>query len=216
MNHSPSDEEEIIYPQLHYSMITGSGPREESDDYLLHLRAKIVGALLESNFDGPPELDLGEIRGTLIRVTHAHEENFSLHELFDHSQAIHQFTSSLFTTGYHEYVEEVRKRFSAAFPHQDLLFIQGLQIHPPFRGHRAGASALHRFMSDWNANCSLIAVDPCSVMPQEAGSRKSQDDGTEARLKNSLLGLGFQQVGELPYLLLSPTMMTLSNSYMLS
>jgi len=207
MNQEPSTEqEEIIYPQLRYTMTTGSGPREESGDYLLNLRAKIVGELFESTLEAPPELHLGEISGTLIRLTLALEENISLHELFDHSHEIHQCASALFTSSYHEYVDEIQQRFPEAFPEQDVLLIRELYIHPSFRGQRLGASVLYRFMTDWNANCSLIAVDPRRVTLQEADSHEKQDDGTEARLKNFLQGLGFQQVGALPYLLLSPTM----------
>ena len=215
---SPSQEEEV-YPFLRYQCTTGTGQRQDSGGYLLNLKVRILCEFCPEGSSVSHEVQLGDIQATLIRVGRAGNEGFPLYELFDDSQEIHDLSSALFQPGYEEFVEPVQEKFPFAFPYEDLLYIRWFTLQPIVRGQRAGISALHRLMTDWETGCSLIAIEPLPMqfLPEvqdggawpdlQLGSFPQDRSAAAAKVENHLGGLGFQKIDPLPYMLLSPAKM---------
>lgn len=218
MSEPPLSESEEIYPQLNYRMTTGSGRRQGGGDYLIDFEVKISATYEPydgSGIDG--ELHLGDLQATMIRVARACEEDFSLFDLFDHRQEIQDFACHLFEPDYEEFIKPIREAFPYALTHEDILFIRGLVMQPVARGQRVGISALHRFITDWEGGCSLVAIE---VLPMQfagevregeeewqnlsLGSFTGQREMATEKLANHYRGLGFTAVETVPYLLLCP------------
>jgi hypothetical protein len=212
---------ETLYPQLRYSFTTGTGQRIETDDFLINFKVRIVGIPYpEEGSTLDRELDLGTLEATLIRVERVQEENYPLAYVFDHDATISDLSGALFEGGLDDFVEPIRDAFPDAFPYQDILLIRELALKPFARGQRAGISALHRFITDWESSCALVAIQPrpMQFMPTIreyddwdtlALDQLSKDrDASIAKLKNHFRGLGFRNIDPLPCMLLCPAYRT--------
>ena len=217
MNSESLSEEGILIPHLQYTCRTGIGPREEASDFLLDLKAKITGEVVSEDGSTLGQIELGEISGTLIRLSRALNDDFPLSELLDARQDIHQLGAALFEPKGGDLCAAVQDQFENAFPHDDILFIRHLSLKPPFRGQRLGASALYRFMTDWEGGCALVALQarPWFEWEDDDGSTGgSSDEASDefigdsdratAKLEQYFQGLGFRKIDSIPYLLYCP------------
>jgi len=221
MNATPEPPSETLLPTLRYSFTTGTGQRLEADDYLTNFKVRIVGIPYpEEDSILDREIDLGTLEGSLIRVARADEEGFPLVYVFDHDGTISDLSGALFEVGFNDFVEPIRNAFPDAFAYQDILLIRELALKPFARGQRAGISALHRFITDWESSCALVAIQPrpMQFMPTIreyddwdtlALDKLSKDrDAAIAKLENHFGGIGFKSIKSVPYMLLCPAKRT--------
>ena len=216
---SSISKEKSIYPFLRCQCTTGTGQRQDSRDYLLNLKVRILANYCPEDSSTSSEVHLGDISATLIRLGRATNEGFSFFEIFDESQDLLDLGSALFQSGYEDFVGPVQEKFPYTSTSDDILYISDFMLQPVARGQRAGISALHRFMTDWESGCSLIAIRPLPMQflpvvqddggwPElRLGSLTQDRSAATAKLENHLAGLGFKKVDPLPYMLFSPARM---------
>jgi hypothetical protein len=209
-----------IYPRLDYRMRTGSGQRQDGLDFLLDFRVKITGFCdsIDDDRDVAFEPHLGDLRATLVRISRAGEEGFSLFDIFDQTQELSDLGAHLFTADFSGLSKPVREAFPYAEDHLDVLLVSELTLHPAARGQRAAISALHRFITDWEGNCSFVAIEaqPMQFLDgfdgwdgwQDSASSGFAEDREQAtaKLENHIRGLGFRTVETVPFLLYCPAM----------
>ena len=211
--HPTPDDTVTTYPSLHYRCLTGIGPRQDGSDYLVDFDVRIVG---NGGPDSPGEIPLGDLQATLIRLGRAYEEGFDRFTVFDQRPDVLELASELFGPGFQMFKDTIEDAFPEACPYEDILFIRRLVVNPVARGHRVGVSALHRFMTDWENGCSLIAVRalPMQFLPgictepdwenQSLASFPADRKDALGKLENHFRGLGFKRFGTRPWMGLCP------------
>lgn len=201
---------------LRYKAYTSCGKQEEAGDFIINMRADIVGETAYEADVPRTEILLGCIKFSLIRVGEALNAEFGLDVLFDVSQEICDLSAELYEGDYEEFKAPIRKAFPEAFTCDDILYVESLELYSFARGQRVGLSALHRATRDWQSGCALVVLQPHplqypnGIRDEEKWVQLGMSDSTpdfptsKKKLENYYQQLGFQKAGRSKYLFLSP------------
>lgn len=217
MNASENEEMVEVYVILKTTCVTGSGSRSEMSDYIMDLHVEIQG---EFYIGGSKRIQkvihLGNLHASRVKLGKALHDGISPYDLFDESQEIMECGEAILDFDLDEFHEAVREQFPEAFFEGDLLLIHSLMLNPFARGQKAGSSALHRFVSDYEDGCSFVAIQPMplqfthayqSAQRREAlGLNLFSTDEEEGKRKLETLytDLGFHRINDIPFLLRCP------------
>ena len=217
MNASENAERIEVYVRLKTTCVTGSGKRSEISDYVMDLHAEIQGEyFVEASKGGSRVIELGSLHASRIKLGKALYDGISPYDLFDESQEIMECGESILSPGLDEFNEAVREQFPEAFCEEDLLMIHSLMLNPFARGQRAGASALHRFVSDYEDGCSLVAIQPMPLQfthAYQSAERRAEfgldsfstdEEEGKRKLETLYTNLGFHRIQDIPFLLRCP------------
>jgi GNAT superfamily N-acetyltransferase len=131
----------------------------DPDDFILNFKAEIQGSSLDDDKLGIT-VTLGQLDFYLIRVGEAINAQVNLAGVFDCYQETMDAGCAVFDSSFSEFQPAVQKLFPDAFPHEDILLLHRLTIHPLARGQRLGLAVLHRAIRDWSSGCSLVVMKP--------------------------------------------------------
>jgi GNAT superfamily N-acetyltransferase len=213
---NPADEAIDLYLGLSYRTSTSSGEREESGDYIIEMKADILGEVDLKPGMPQTEIHLGFLKFSIIRVGGAINDGFPLDCLFDVSQEICDLACGLYENGFEEFKDPIRKEFPDASPWDDILYFQSLELQPFARGQRVGLSALHRAAKDWESGCGLVVIQPHPLQypngerNDDTWRRLGMDDSTpdfktsKKKLENYYKQLGFEKAGRSNYMFRCP------------
>ncbi len=214
---NPADELVDLALGLSYRAYTSSGGREDSRDYIIEMRADILGEIEQELGKPHMEVHLGILKFSLIRVGGAINDGFPQHELFDISQEICDLAGGLYGAGFEEFKGPIARSFPDASPWEDILFFQSLELHPFARRQRVGLSALHRAAKDWESGCGLVVIQPYPLQypngerDDDTWRRLGMDESTpdfktsKQKLENYYQQLGFEKAGPSNYMFRCPT-----------
>lgn len=202
---------------LRYKAYTSCGKQEEPEDFIINMRADIVGETAYEADVPRTEIHLGSIKFSIIRVGEALNDGMELHVLFDVSQEICDLSADLYEGDYEEFKKPIRSAFPGALTCDDILYVESLELHPFARGQRVGLSALHRATKDWQSGCALVVLQPHplqypnGIRDEEKWVQLGMSDSTpdfptsKKKLENYYQQLGFQKAGRSNYLFRSPS-----------
>jgi GNAT superfamily N-acetyltransferase len=213
----PANDEGVdLFFGLSYRTYTSSGDRDDSNDYIIEMKADILGEVDQEPGRPQTEIHLGSLKFSIIRVGCAINDEFPLYDLFDVSQEICDLAGGLYGTGFEEFKGPIVKRFPDASPWDDILYFQNLELHPFARGQRVGLSALHRAAKDWESGCGLVVIQPHPLQypngerNDDTWRRLGMDDSTpdfktsKKKLENYYKQLGFEKAGRSNYMFRCP------------
>lgn len=216
---SPSKDLDIeLHIGLRYKTYTPCGKQEEPEDFIINMRADIVGEIGWEADAPQTEIHLGSIKFSLIRVGEALNAEFGLDVLFDVSQEICALSAGLYEGDYEEFKAPIRRAFPDALVWDDILYVESLELYPFARGQRAGLSALHRATRDWQSGCALVVLQPHplqypnGIRDEEKWVQLGMSDATpdfptsKKKLENYYKQIGFQKAGRSKYLFRSPAL----------
>lgn len=213
---NPGDEVMDLELGLSYRAFTSCGDREDSHDYIIEMKANILGEVETDPGKPQREVHLGILKFSIIRVAGAINDGFPLDELFDISQEIYDLAGALYGAGFEEFKGPITESFPDASPWEDVLYFQSLELHPFARGQGVGLSALHRAVKDWESGCGLVVIQPHPLQypngkrDDDTWRRLGMDDSTpdfktsKKKLENYYQQLGFEKAGRSNYMLRCP------------
>jgi GNAT superfamily N-acetyltransferase len=203
---------------LSYKAYTSSGKRREAEDYIINMKADIVGETsLEANAPNT-EIHLGSFKFYIIRVGEALNDEVDLDVLFDATQEICDLSAELYEDDYMEFKKPIHNVFPEASTWDDILYFESLELHPFARGQRVGLSALHRAANDWQSGCGLVVIQPHPLQypngkrDDEKWAQLGMSDSTpdfptsKKKLENYYQQLGFEKAEPSKYMFRCPAL----------
>jgi hypothetical protein len=217
MNASENEKRVDVYVRLKTTCVTGSGKRSDISDYVMDLHVEIQGEyFVEASKGGGRVIELGSLHASRIKLGKALYDGISPYDLFDESQEIMECAEAILDPDLNEFQEAVQEQLPEAFFEGDLLLIHSLILNPFARGQKAGASALYRFVSDYEDGCSLVAIQPMPLQFTQVyrsaerraefglDSFSTDEEEGKRKLERLYTNLGFHRVQDIPFLLRCP------------
>lgn len=199
---------------IDYSMSRSLGNTSDYSDYLNKVCGRITGyGCLGQQCE---TVEIGRLRLYVIQVGNATNDSADLNGVFDTTQETLDAGSVVYDGSYHEFEPTVAMLFEDAFPTDDLLLLDRLEIYPPFRGQKLGLTILHQAIRDWSGGCSLAVMKPfplqfgAAVKKSESWSQLRLDTFPSkkatafSRLRAYYEKLGFVRIGKSEFFALCP------------
>lgn len=174
MKTPPESDKVDVSVSLNYSTSTSVRPRSiELEDYVIQVRAEIIGTHFTTDQGSSKEVNLGELSLYLIRVGNAVNQGVRLHDVFDVTQETMDTGNAIFDSNFRDYNRTVQKLFADPCSSDDVLLLHRLEIKPFARGQKLGQAVLIRAIEDWSSGCSLVVMKPFPLQ-FEVEARKSK------------------------------------------
>ena len=131
----------------------------------------IDGEIFEFAENDEDELRAGTIRCSLVMRGRAINEEINLFEAMDDvSTPLESLYEALFELNTYEWKKSVEEFYSSEITGSDVLFIESLELEPPFRGKGIGAQVVRETIALFGSGCWLVA---CLPFPLQIGGMTS-------------------------------------------
>jgi hypothetical protein len=168
----------------------------EADQYVIDLDFGILGEWLDVS-ERCHQIEAGEVRLRLVRLSVALEAEAPLDELFDLDQSMANlgglYDGFSINLDFHREIHEV---CGEANSFSDLFSVESIFLEPWARRQGVGLRVIEMLLQNWQSGCSLAVINPRPF------GRPADRDG-EARLTRYFGQLGFKQVPGIPHLVRS-------------
>jgi ribosomal protein S18 acetylase RimI-like enzyme len=159
------------------------------------------------------DVSIGSFRISKFKVWEACRAGVDLFDLFDeHSSVAEMMYGTLFNDSQNgpRYKSVVKNNFPNAFPEDDILYIDHLELKPFARGQRIGLAVLREVINKWAFGNSLVMIYPAIIENRsDAYELSLQEKKSLKKLINYYKNLGFKSVGRSGFLAMDSAMVAL-------
>jgi hypothetical protein len=166
----------------------------DEEDFNQEYEARLMASLPDEKV---PPMEAGKIKYSILRVSQAVNHNRCLFSCFDSvDDCVLKCWNALYCPEGYDFKPSVEKLLGDTAFCSDLLYIGGLDVHPPFRGKQLGLNMVRTVVQEYQSSCALAALvavpqqDKHGKLIQELTSAESEIYCTTPEWKKAVSELG--------------------------
>ena len=205
--------------KIRYEVYSENLEDYDPNDYISYYHGRII--IPDESTEDFEDLEIGEIRGYLININLARENNEDIYYIFDdYSEDFAHYYQVIFDRRTNDFREDL---FKEPPIYEDILMIDDLIIYPKFRRNEYGLKAIMNVMKTFGMSCGLILIE---TLPLQHHSTENIDEfrekiGTELlfidketgikKLKSYWSKLGFKPIKNSPLCMIETSIWQIKN-----